>query len=155
MKGCGIEVGCNSEDTILPGCIGFTIGTPHYDGLHLPIPTGSVDYVYSSHCLEHMNDAISAIREWWRVVKHGGHIVMVVPHRDLYEKKMEMPSRFSGEHMRFYTPASLLLDIEIALQVNSYRIRHLCDNDDGFDYEIPDEVHSKGSYEVEVVVEKI
>ena len=48
-----------------------------------------------------------------------------------------------------------MADVEAALEPNSYRVRHLIDNDLGYDYTIPPHQHPGGSYEIELVVEKI
>jgi hypothetical protein len=40
--------------------------------------------VFSSHTLEHMVDPLKTLREWWRVIKTGGHLVLYLPHRDYY-----------------------------------------------------------------------
>ena len=40
--------------------------------------------VFSSHLLEHIADYQGALREWWRIVKPGGHLVLYLPHKDLY-----------------------------------------------------------------------
>lgn len=37
------------------------------------------DYVLSSHVLEHFFDPIKAIEEWFRVIRPGGYIFMIVP----------------------------------------------------------------------------
>lgn len=142
-------------EPILPNCQGVDINFPGYDGKTLPFPDNSQDYVYSSHCLEHIADYKNAIRDWYRVVKIGGHIVTVVPHQFLYEKKKKLPSRYNEDHKRFYTPASLLQEFEQALEPNSYRVRFLEDGDFGFDYSIPPEKHSGGEYEITLVIEKI
>lgn len=44
----------------------------------------SQDFVFSSHLLEHIEDYAGALREWWRVIKPGGHLVLYLPHKDLY-----------------------------------------------------------------------
>lgn len=44
----------------------------------------SMDFVFSSHLLEHIEDYVGALREWMRVIKPGGHLVLYLPHRDLY-----------------------------------------------------------------------
>jgi ADP-heptose:LPS heptosyltransferase len=44
----------------------------------------SMDFVFSSHLLEHIRDHKSALREWWRVIKIGGHLCLYLPHKDLY-----------------------------------------------------------------------
>lgn len=42
----------------------------------------SQDYVISSHVIEHLPDPIGAFIEWTRLLKPGGTIFMIVPHRD-------------------------------------------------------------------------
>ena len=140
---------------IVPAAIGIELDYQGYDGVTLPFPAGSQDAVFASHCLEHIDDYQNAIREWFRVLKVGGHLLIMVPHKFLYEKQAAPPSRFNDDHKRFYTPASLMAEIEISLQPNSYRLRHMVDNDFGFDYNIPPSRHSGGCYELELVLEKI
>ncbi|MFA9261986.1 MAG: methyltransferase domain-containing protein [Undibacterium sp.] len=48
----------------------------------LPLPDASIDFVVSSHVLEHFPDPIKALIEWYRVVKPEGYIFMIVPHRE-------------------------------------------------------------------------
>jgi len=42
----------------------------------------SVDFVFSSHVIEHLPDLIKACKEWNRIVRDGGYIVAIVPQRD-------------------------------------------------------------------------
>ena len=140
---------------ILPHAIGVDLDYPGYDGNRLPFQDASVDTVYSSHTLEHIADYQAAIRDWHRVLKPGGFIVCIVPHQFLYEKKTGLPSFWNPDHKRFYTPASLLCEFEQALEPNSYRIRHLCDWDEYYDYEIGPEIHPNGCYEIELALQKI
>lgn len=159
MYGNGLDVGYAGYEpgvvSILDGAIGVDLNYPGYDGKTLPFPDNSQDYVYSSHCLEHIADYKQTILEWFRVTKKGGHIITVVPHRDLYEKKLELPSNWNGDHKRFYTPGSILKEFEESLPHNSFRVRHLQDNDKYHDYDQPAGQHSKGQYELELVIEKI
>lgn len=48
----------------------------------LPVPDVSVDFVISSHVLEHFTDPIAALVEWYRVVRPGGYVYMIVPHME-------------------------------------------------------------------------
>jgi ubiquinone/menaquinone biosynthesis C-methylase UbiE len=48
----------------------------------LPLPDGGEDYVLTSHVLEHVEDPIGALLEWDRVVRPGGVIFMIVPHKE-------------------------------------------------------------------------
>lgn len=40
----------------------------------------SLDFVFSSHNLEHLSDWQKALREWYRVLKVGGQICLYLPH---------------------------------------------------------------------------
>lgn len=159
MSGHGAEMGyvgySAGAQTILEDCDGYDKSTPGYDGLHIPVPDNHYNWLYSSHTLEHIDNWVATIQEWYRVVKPGGHIITVVPHRDLYEKKTGLPSRWNGDHKRFYSPASLLSEFEAALPINSFRVRHMRDNDAGHDYNQPNNQHSKFLYEIELVIEKL
>ena len=121
----------------------------------LPFSDHSQDAVYSSHCLEHILDYRSALREWYRVLKIGGYLVIAVPHHFLYERRRQLPSHWNRDHKRFYTPGNLLREIEDALEPNTYRVRHLADNDFGFDYSIPPREGAVGCQEIELVLEKL
>jgi len=140
---------------IAEGAIGIDLDYPGYDGRVLPFAGGSQDTVYSSHCLEHIPHHIQAIQEWHRVVRIGGHIIVVVPSMHLYERRRRPPSVRNRTHMRFYTPASLLAEFEQALAPNSYRVRHLAENDRGYDYDSDLDAPPLGCYEIEMVIEKI
>lgn len=43
------------------------------------IPDASYDFVLSSHCLEHVANPLAALREWGRVTRDGGHLVLILP----------------------------------------------------------------------------
>ncbi len=140
---------------IVPNAIGIDLDYPGYDGRVLPFADGSQDAVFSSHCLEHIADDRNALRDWFRVLKVGGYLVIAVPHQFLYEKRAFPPSRWNGDHKRFFTPGILMTRVERALVPNSYRLRHLADNDHGFDYAVPPRQHAGGCYEIEMVIQKI
>jgi len=48
----------------------------------IPVASGSVDFVISSHVLEHVANPLAALIEWDRVVRCGGIVYMIVPHPD-------------------------------------------------------------------------
>lgn len=39
----------------------------------------SYDFILSSHCLEHVANPLGALREWRRVLRDGGHLILVLP----------------------------------------------------------------------------
>lgn len=60
------------------------------------------DFVHSSHCLEHLNDPAEGLRNWFRVLKPGGHLVLTVPDEDMYEQGV-FPSTFNRDHKWTFT----------------------------------------------------
>src|SRR5579863_5575294 len=51
-------------------------------GDQLPFEDSSVDFVISSHAIEHFSDPIKALKEWYRVVKPGGYLYIIAPHKE-------------------------------------------------------------------------
>lgn len=66
------------------------------------VEDNSFDFVFSSHCLEHVRDPYEALRNWIRVVKPQGHLIINVPDEDLYEQGV-WPSRFNSDHKTSWT----------------------------------------------------
>lgn len=66
------------------------------------VDDGSFDFLFSSHCLEHMRDPVEALGNWIRVIRPGGHLVISVPDEDLYEQGV-FPSTFNSDHKMTFT----------------------------------------------------
>jgi len=150
----GVELGHLRIDEHTPTAAVSAATDAEYSGLHLPFASGSVDCVHASHILEHVTPPSAYLQEWYRVLRIGGTMILMLPHAFLYERKLSMPSRWSGEHLRAYTPSMLLTEIEVSLPPNGYRVRHLADNDEGYDYTLPSTTHPTGCLEIECVIEK-
>lgn len=43
------------------------------------LPNAAYDFVLSSHCLEHVANPLAALREWKRVTRPGGHLILILP----------------------------------------------------------------------------
>lgn len=162
MSGIGLDIGyrgyVENPEPVVPNATGIDDGFPGYDGKRLPFEDQSQDFVFASHCLEHITDPYAAIAEWFRVVKVGGHLILLLPHQWLYEKKKTPPSRFCDDHKRFYTPSSLLLEVEMSIPFNSYRIVHMRDIDTGLNYDRnPEEPMDwwNERFEIELVLKRI
>ena len=65
----------------------------------LPFHDHSLDYVLASHVLEHVANPVRALAEWYRVVRPGGFIYLIVPDR-----------RATWEHARELTPVDHMID---------------------------------------------
>lgn len=78
----------------IPGKVDFLSSA-----LALPLPDGTLDYLCTSHVLEHIADPIAALLEWERVLRPGGFLYLVVP-----------DMRRTFDHPRRVTPVPHLLD---------------------------------------------
>ncbi len=118
-------------------------------------PEASQATVCAVFRLQDAPDYRAALRAWFQPVRVGGHLVIAVPHAFLYERQLAMPSRWSRSQRRLYTPSSLLEEVEEALAPNSYRVRHLGDLDQGYDYGLDSEQLPVGRSDIVLVLEKI
>ncbi len=66
------------------------------------VPDAQFDFVHSSHCLEHLHDPEEGLRNWFRILKPGGHLVVTIPDEDLYEQG-QFPSTYNADHKWTFT----------------------------------------------------
>jgi SAM-dependent methyltransferase len=102
FSGNGIDIGCGRD--ILDDRVFTNIRSvqpydrPHGDAnLMANIEDDTFDFVYSSHCLEHMVDPELALKNWIRICKPGGYVVVAVPH-EIYYEKLVWPSYYNPDH---------------------------------------------------------
>jgi hypothetical protein len=115
----------------------------------------SHDLVFAGYRLQEIADYRAAIQGWFKALRVGGRLVIVVPHAFLYERLLALPGQWNPAQRRLYTPASLLSEVEEALAPNSYRVRWLTDDDDGYDYGLGREVPPVGAADVLLILERI
>jgi SAM-dependent methyltransferase len=100
LRGSGIDIGCGPDPvTATARRFDRAQGDANHITRHV---AETFDYVYSSHCLEHMADPRAALAEWWTLVKPGGHLFFAVPDEDLYEQGF-FPSLFNPDHKATFT----------------------------------------------------
>ena len=122
IRGKGIDIGCGPTK-VLPHAIGIDslkdeelFGVQMKpdlvceDACKLAIPDADLDFVFSSHLLEHIEDTQAALREWWRVLKVGGYLVLYLPHRDLYPR-IGQPGA-NPDHKHDFAPEDVIAALE-------------------------------------------
>lgn len=89
--GDGLDVGCGGRETdirfyeenkITPTAIGIDLSRTNLQGKADDLywfTDECMDYVFSSHLLEHLRYPWNALDEWFRVLKPGGFLVMYLP----------------------------------------------------------------------------
>ena len=73
----------NNKDAVLFGSVANPDIPASCDKLEM-FADRSIDTVFSSHLLEHIDDYKAALAEWWRVIRPGGYLVLYLPHADWY-----------------------------------------------------------------------
>jgi len=157
-QGKGLDVGYGG-DLLSPNCRGYDM--EHGDANYLDnIGDASYDFVHTSHVIEHMRDVNAALKNWWRVLKPGGFLIIHAPHRDLYEKKNELPSNWNPDHQNFFMPfhdeAPHTLGIKPLIEKNltNFEIVYIKECSEGNTIKDPNQ-HSNGEYSIETVVRKL
>jgi len=76
-RGAGVDVGAGRWP--FPGAHAVEDG-PDENAYRLKATDASQDYVFSSHCLEHLERWAEALVEWRRVLRPGGILYLYLPH---------------------------------------------------------------------------
>lgn len=156
-KGKGLDVGFGG-DLITEDAEGYDF--EHGDAQYLKgKKDNTYDFVYSSHTIEHLPDPSVAIKNWYRVVKPGGYLIIFLPHRDLYEKKKTLPSRFNPNHLHFFLPDrdeepdTIGIIPLIERSITGFQLIYVKKCSEGHTITDP-LLHSDGEYSIEVVIQK-
>lgn len=113
-----VELGCGFQKTV-PHAIGVDRidkgnPIPHVQGglsqadvvadVSLPLPFESLnkDVVIARHILEHCIDSVETIKNWSKILKIGGKLIVAVPNQDMVNSIPLNP-----EHVHAFTPSSL------------------------------------------------
>jgi SAM-dependent methyltransferase len=125
-KGIGVDVGCNRVDWMFAGDIinsknikdyrvwlsdlhnlnyiqnSFPIDPMinGYDALNFPEDCYNLDYVFSSHCLEHLFDWVSVLDYWTLKLKDYGTLFLYLPD---YSQEYWRPWN-NRKHVNIFTP---------------------------------------------------
>jgi ubiquinone/menaquinone biosynthesis C-methylase UbiE len=96
--GYGCDVGFGGDKIVKENCVGVDYATPYaYTGKdkvdvpcdilneEIAVDDNTFDYVYSSHLIEDFEDTKMVLRKFIRVLKDGGHLILVFPDQPKYE----------------------------------------------------------------------
>lgn len=115
-KGKGFDVGCGIWP--LPGA--YPVDIINGDEA-TNLPFGDCDYIFSSHCLEHLTNPVAAIEHWKSRLKPGGLLFLYLPHAE------EMPywrSTQNRKHLHEWQPFQIermLIELDFVDVIRSER----------------------------------
>jgi SAM-dependent methyltransferase len=158
FKGRGLDIGAGDDPLSAPYASVETWDKAQGDAQYLrKRKAQTYDFVYSSHCLEHMKDVRIALINWCRVLKPGGYLYVVVPDFHLYEKEI-WPSGKNLDHKHSFstkltqkeagrpTHWSVYTDLEPILSQMNVMLEFVELEDHGYDYSITD-IHVDQTHE--------
>lgn len=99
-EGCGVDV-ASQGDPVVPWAMNFDLPVPEFNQYNsnktplgpiqirghahnLPFDSNSLGFLYSSHLLEDYTDWTPILKEWVRVIRPGGHLIILIPDRALW-----------------------------------------------------------------------
>jgi predicted SAM-dependent methyltransferase len=152
LTGCGIDIGAGDDPLVVDGFAAERYDVEQGDAQYMAEElSNSYDFVYSSHCLEHMRDVHLALFHWVRILRPGGTLCVVVPDYELYEHE-HWPSRYNAEHLQSFSLTKSRYQVgrsnhhhipsHIVPILHSLGIQNLCIEleDDNYEYNMATEV---------------
>ena len=77
-NGYGYDVGCGKIEWYLNGSVPIDLSfNDGYSATNLP--KKEVDYIFSSHCLEHLDDWVLVMDYWYSMIRPGGILFLYLP----------------------------------------------------------------------------
>ncbi len=93
----------------------------------LPFEDNSIECVFSFHALEHLENYLFALQEIWRVLRHGGRLLVQVPYVTLSEYNLVNPyhrHHFNEFSFDFFDPAKLRNSANEGTEIHFQKVWH-------------------------------
>lgn len=113
-KGYGLDIGYCKPEWKLPGAVGVDEGRLYVEKdlheLRCSVSatdlaySDQLDYIFSSHCLEHLNDWVGVLNYWTTKIRSGGVMFLYLPNADYQEYWRPFSNR---KHLSWLTPNML------------------------------------------------
>lgn len=97
--GNGVDIGCMKKEWAFPGAFPIDLSfDDQWDAFNLP--EKDYDYIFSSHCLEHLDHWVNAMDYWYDSLKKGGVLFLYLPD---FSQKYWRPWN-NKKHIHVFTP---------------------------------------------------
>lgn len=116
-KGLGVDVGCSKSEWAFPGSILIDPAINEYDALNFPENANNLDYVFSSHCLEHLSNWVDVLDYWTSKLRSGGVMFLYLPD---YSQHYWRPWN-NRKHLNIFTPEIVTDYMEHKNYINIFR----------------------------------
>lgn len=98
MQGKGVDVGCGTDRLspdvlavdqqpdqryahadVVHDCNDLEASPVDWKDQHYDFADGEFDFIFSSHCLEDFSDIPAVLAAWWKKLKVGGYMILLLP----------------------------------------------------------------------------
>ena len=98
-SGTGVDIGCMNKEWAFPNSISIDIKFNNgFDALNLP--NIKLNYIFSSHCLEHIPNWVSVMDYWYSKLEKEGVLFLYLPS---YTQEYWRPWN-NRKHLNIFTP---------------------------------------------------
>ena len=147
-QGHGCDIGFGGDKIKKEDCLGIDYAQPYTctggdkvdiacDVINekIPVADNTFDYVYTSHLIEDLQDTKKGLVEFIRILKPGGHLVLVFPDQPRYEAHC----RRTGQSLNIYhvhKDMGLAFMHQCLRQIPSIRYETLFESNCDIDYNV-------------------
>lgn len=139
LHGVILDIGCGDEkvcaeaigvDSITSKVANIKCDLSHPEALRF-FGDNSADVVFSSHFLEDIHDYKGALREFMRILKANGRLILYLPHRDLYPRVGQPGANVCHKHD--FSPEDIIAALPGTFLVERNEVRS---KDDEYSFEL-------------------
>jgi SAM-dependent methyltransferase len=144
-KGNGIEIGRAANNDYELDCINVGLSIPLFEEHQvslgftpskididayaddIPLESNTLDFIFSSHVIEHMANLYKSVQEWCRLLRVGGYLVTICPQPNAIDGHRELTHWKEIEHDKEmgHTPESKTKETGASLFGHYYVFRPL------------------------------
>jgi len=146
LTGTGLDIGAGDDPFRPLSGVCRAWDPKHEDGDAAElagVANASMDYVYASHCLEHLENPAAALKRWAEVIKAGGYLYVAVPDFELYEGGQAIRNRFHKTAFSLDRPSDMTVPLYNVIELlgstlaGGFSLRYAALCDDNYHPDLP------------------
>jgi SAM-dependent methyltransferase len=147
-RGKGCDIGFGGDKIMKENCDGIDYAQPYaYTGddpvdiacdlfkEKIPVADNTYDYVYSSHLIEDFPDTRIVLEDFIRILKSGGHLILVFPDQPAYALHCEQTGQ-PVNLLHVHADMGLKFMTSRLNEIEGIRIDNVFSSDRGIDYNV-------------------
>jgi predicted SAM-dependent methyltransferase len=147
-EGYGCDIGFGGDKIKKTDCVGIDYAQPYTNtgkdpvdiacdvmNERIPVADDTFDYVYTSHLIEDFVDTQAGLKEFIRVLKPGGRLILVFPDQRKYEEYCRRTGQPLNMH-HVHKDMGLAFMLDKMCEIGGLEYELLYQNNCGIDYNV-------------------